>query len=378
MAAKPQRKKPRLEESTSLDSDSFDVSDIDRECTNASVHGVIVDVSPIHAMKQNPGRKYFSACVTDGKETLRFVCFNPALQRAVEKMRDRKKPCTIKNCAIKCSTYPPTAGDFELCYTDKTTKVVANPSKKFEISDDKIYTSSRVLKRLSDLDDARKGQIVTVHGKISSLTAPEDVLQNSSGSKLRKQECILADSGMSVPLKIWEGDIGQVHEGKCYRFLKVKVRQYKGERFLTTTEDSTFEEIDDIGEITMEITLPNTQMEIRGQIAAVSFVSTYKACPSCNSKVDPISAECTKCQSSVALSRCKDQLFAKFIVQDESEVPQCHDVTAFAEVISQIIGSDPHTLSESQIKRWLCRSDRALFRVNERSIITSVVQLQRS
>lgn len=214
MAAEPRRKKPRLEESTSMDSNSFDVSDVDRECKNASVHGVIVDVSPIHSTKQYLARKYFSACITDGKETLKLICFNPAMQRAIEKMRQKKKPCTIKNCTIKCSTYPPTAGDFELQYTAKT-KVVANPSKKFEISNDRIYTSSRVLEQLSELDDATKGQIVTVCGKISSMTDPEDVLQSSSGSKLRKQECTLADRGMSIPLKIWEGDIGKVCKGKC-------------------------------------------------------------------------------------------------------------------------------------------------------------------
>ena len=351
-----------------MDSNSFDVSDVDDEYQNASVHGVIVDVSPIHSTKRYSARKYFSACITDGKETLKFVCYNPALRPNVEKMRQRKKPCTIKNCTIKYSTYPPTEGDFELHHTAKT-KVVANHSKKFEISNDRIYTSSRVLEQLSELENAIKGQIVTVCGKISRITDPEDV-QSSSGSKFRKQECTLADSDMSVPLKIWEGDIGKVCKGKCYRFFKVKFRQYKGKRFITTTEDSTINEIDDIGEVTKEITLSNTQTEIRGQIAAVSFVSTYKACPSCNSKVDHTSAECTKCHSLVALSRCKDQLFAKFTVQDESKVP--HDVTAFAEVISKIIASDLQTPSESQIKRWLLSSAPALFRVNERGIVTSV------
>ena len=372
ITAEPPRKKPRLEEqSTSVDSNSFNVSDVDRECKNASVHGVIVDVTRTRSTIQYSARKYFSACITDGKETLKFVCFNPALRPNIEKMRQKKKSCTIENCTIKCSTYPPTAGDFELHYTAKT-KVVAYPSKKFEISNEKIYTSSRVLEQLSELEDAIKGQIVTVSGKISSITDPEDVLQSSSGSMLQKQECTLADSGMLVPLKIWEGDIGKVRKGKSYRFLKVKLRQYKGDRFLTTTEDSTIKEIDDIGEVTKEITLPNTRTEIRGQIAAVSLVSRYKACPLCNSKVDRTSAECTKCHSSVALSLCKDQLFAKFIVhvQGESKV-----LTAFAEVISQIIciaPGDLPSLSESQIKLRLCRSNPALFRVNERGIVTSM------
>ena len=146
-----------------------------------------------------------------------------------------------------------------------------------------------------------------------------------------------------------------------------------GEKFLTTTEDSSFEEIDDIGEVTTEITLPNTQRVIRGQIAAVSFVSKYKACPSCNSKVDPASAECSKCDSSVNLLRCKDQVLAKFTVQDEAKLP--HDVSAFTEVISQIIGLDLTLVlssSESQIKRWLHHSDQALFKVNEEDIVISV------
>lgn len=368
MAAEQPRKKPRLEDM--VDSNDFDVSDVDRECKNASVHGIIVDVSSIRSTKRYSARKYFDANITDGKETLKFVCFNPTMHRAVERMKQRKKPCTIKNCTIKFSVYPPTAGDFELHHTAET-KVVANPRKVFEISDDQIYTPSRVLQRLSDLDGITKGQVVTVSGKISSIVDPDEVVQSSSGSKLRKQECTLADFSMSVSLKIWEGDIGKVHKGKSYRFIKVKMRQYKGDRFLTTTEDSTFEEIDDIGEVTMEIALPSTQRKIQGRIAAVSMVSTYKACPSCNAKVDPISAECSKCRSSVNLLSCNSQRLAKFTLQDEFKVP--HNVTAFSEVISQIVGADQTlSLSESQIKRWLLQSDRALFRVNEKDIVVSV------
>ena len=358
-----------------MDPNSFDVSDVDMECKNASVHGVIVDVSPIHSTKRYSARKYFTADVTDGKETLKFICFNPAMRPAIERMKEKKKPCTIKNCTIKCSTYPPTAGDFELMNTAET-KVVANPGKKFEISDKEIYTSSRVLPQLSDLDDIIKGQSVTVCGKISRITDPEDVLQSSSGSKLQKQECTLADSGMSVSLKIWEGEIGKIQRGKSYRFTKIKMRQYKGERFLTTTEDGSVEDINDIGEVTMGKTLPNIHREIRGRIAAVSIVSMYRACPSCNSKVDPVSAECSncKCNSSVNLSLCKDQVLAKFTVQDESELHVSHNVTAFTEMISQIIGSDQtlSSLSKSQIKQRLCRADPALFRVNEKDVVMSV------
>ena len=366
------RKKPRLDNSTSMDPEEFDVSDIDRECKNASIHGVIVDVSPIHSTKRYSARKYFSADVTGGKETLKLLCFNTPLRYTTERLKKGGKPCTITNCNIKQSKYLPTFGDFELHCTDKT-NMVANPRRKFNVSDKVIYTSSRVLERLSDLDDIIKGQSVTVCGKISDTTDPIEVSQSSSGSKLQKQDCILADSSMRVPLKIWEEDVGKVCEGKSYRFIKVKMRQYQGERFLTTTEDSSFKEISDVGEVTLEITLPNTHREIRGRIAAVTVVSKYIACPTCNAKVDSVSAECSKCNSLVNISMCKDQVLAKFTVQEDVSMIS-HNVTAFTEVISQIIGSDQTLLSSSefQIKQWLRQSDSALFKVNEKNIIMTV------
>ena len=355
------RKKPRLGNSM----DEFDVSDIDRECDNASVHGIIVDVTSIRSTKRYSARKYFNADVTDGKETLKLVCFNPPMRSRIEKYKKSRKPCTIKNCSIKISTYPPTMGDLELHCTAKT-KVEGNRTKKFDISDELVYTPTRVLNQLSELEEIVKGQSVTVCGKISKITAPDEV-QRSSGSRLQKQDCILADRSMSVKLKIWEEDIGKICEGKSYQFINIKMRQYQGERFLTTTEDSKFDKIDDIGEVTETETLPSTHMEIRGRIAAVIVVSKYKACTSqtCNAKVDLVSGQCSKCDSLVNLSLCSDQVRAKFTVQDESKIP--HDVTAFTEVLSQITGSEAQTLldlSESRIKRLLRRSDPAVFVVN--------------
>ena len=362
------RKKPRLGNST----DEFDVSDIDRECDNASVHGIIVDVTSIRSTKRYSARKYFKAEVTDGKETLTLVCFIPPMRSRIEKCKKSRKPCTIKNCSTKISTYPPTMGDFELHCTAKT-KAVANPTKKFNIPDDFICTPTRVLDQLSELDEIIKGQSVTVCGKISDITGPNEV-QSSSGSKLQKQECILADNSMSIKLTIWEELIGQIHKGKSYRFINVKMRHYQGKRFLTTTEDSKFDKVDDIGEVTTEKTLPSTHTEICGRIAAVDKVVQYKACPSqnCNAKVDRESQECSKCHRSVNLSLCKDQVYAKFTVQDESKVS--HDVTAFTEVLSQITGSQTLlSLSESQIKRLLHGSKLAVFVVDmEKNIVIRV------
>ena len=55
-----------------------DVSDINREYTNATVHGRVLQHSPNKTSKRN-ARK-----ISDGKRTVRVVCFNPSLKSEME------------------------------------------------------------------------------------------------------------------------------------------------------------------------------------------------------------------------------------------------------------------------------------------------------
>ena len=91
-------------------------------------------------------------------------------------------------------------------------------------------------------------QRVTVEGKVVEL----DVVKEVSGGK-KEQDLVIADSSGSTRLTVWEEVIGKVVEGKSYRFTGMMVREFKGEKFLSTGKtDSKVEEIADIGEVEVD------------------------------------------------------------------------------------------------------------------------------
>lgn len=353
----------------------FEASEIRNECSNASVHGVISRLSRVHSAKNNPATLYFEADVTDGKKTLRFVCFDVNLRSTMEELKKEGKAVTIKDCCISQSTYAQTRGNFELINNPET-KVVQNPEMEYDIPSDSIrlFTHTPKLDRLSKLKEIPIGTRVTVSGKIVSETDPIQVTKKT-GSKLTKQEFCLADGSMRIMLVVWEDDIGKVVNGSSYQFIDVKRKEYDGKHFLSVTRDSDIIEIKDIGDNLSAEMMPNTSQEIYGEISAVDSVKTYKECAaeSCAARVNPINdkkGKCTKCKRMVKLALCEDGGYVDFTIKDKAT--KCdHDVTAFAEVIHQIIGSD--TLAElDDIEDRLMDADPATFVVDHRHVVVAV------
>ena len=326
--------------------------------------------------KKNSARKYFKADFTDGKKTLKFVSYDPPLRAKMEEWKNEKKPLTIMNCSIKQSTYAATVGNFEL-YGKSGTKVIPNPEKKFHIPDNLICTNPpSVLNLLQDLKDMQSGQCVTVSGKVLSIKVPAAVTSNT-GSKLQKQECILADSSISVMLVIWQDEIGKLVEGSSYQFVSVTVKEYNGIRYLSSTIDNEINEIDDIGEINTDL-MPSSHREIRGEVAGVQRISLYKECTAqnCTAKVNTVSdvmGKCSKCNSAVKISLCKDCICADLTVQDAARAK--HSVIAFTREVFLIIGNTPSALDTSDVN-WLIeqlvRAEPAVFVVNSKNIVTAV------
>ena len=362
------RKKAKLD-----NKEEFNVSEVKKECKNASVHGVVVKLSPVRSVRKSPASKYFDADFTDGKKTLKFVSYDPLLRPKLEQLKEEKATLTITDCSIKQSTYPATMGNFEL-YGKSGTKVIPNPEKKFDIPEEFVCSSPPVLNLLRDLKDMRSGQHVTVNGKILSIEDPAVVASNT-GSKLEKQDCTLADRSISVRLVIWQKEIGKLVKGSSYRFVNVSVKEFEGIHYLSTTVDSEINKIDDIGEVNT-ITMPSSHRVIHGEVAGVQRISPYKECTtqSCMAKVNAVSevrGECSKCRSAVKLSLCKDCVCADLTVQDASRTK--HSVTAFTREVFLIIGNAPSDTSDvNWLKEQLLRAEPAVFVVNNKNIVTAV------
>ena len=66
---------------------------------------------------------------------------------------------------------------------------------------------------------------------------------------LRKQDTMVGDKSGTIRFIVWESEIGHVETGCSYKLAEVMVRDYRGNKFLSTSrEGSTIEQIEDIGD----------------------------------------------------------------------------------------------------------------------------------
>ena len=68
----------------------YDVSEMEED-TNVTVHGVVVELSPVKTSNKDAKIKYFSGRVSDGKKAARVICFEPDLRPSLERFREDKK-----------------------------------------------------------------------------------------------------------------------------------------------------------------------------------------------------------------------------------------------------------------------------------------------
>lgn len=117
---------------------------------------------------------------------------------------------------------------------------------------------------------------------------------------------------------LWQDNVGKLEQDKCYRIEMVTVREYAGTKYLSLSEMSRIQEVDDIGKV---LSIEDEDVEEVGQglKEKLSLSSLLKSMPAaltaCKGKVQIINdiiGECSKCNTKVKLAR----LSVKFIVED--------------------------------------------------------------
>ena len=88
----------------------LDVSEIQDTHHHATVHGVVGCLSPMKTSKKDATKKYFNAAISDGKQTLRMVSFDPGLrpqlQKIINEEAEQSSPVALVNCIVKKSCFP--------------------------------------------------------------------------------------------------------------------------------------------------------------------------------------------------------------------------------------------------------------------------------
>lgn len=153
-----------------------------------------------------------------------------------------------------------------------------------------------------------------------SIEASEMVHVKARSVTLKKEAFVLADSTGVIKGVAWEKDVGMVKVGCSYRFCNVTVRSFSGAKYLSLSENSGIEEVEDVGEgVEEETDDPIGVKIVKGEIVNVEKCDTYESCRTCRAKVIAINetiGKCSKCEAKVKLSKSNRSCTAHFVVKD--------------------------------------------------------------
>ena len=80
----------------------LDVSDIEESCDSATVHGVVVELSPVKASGKDSAKKYFTEKLSDGKKTVKLVSFDPSSHAVFDKSRANSSAVRVEKGSGCC------------------------------------------------------------------------------------------------------------------------------------------------------------------------------------------------------------------------------------------------------------------------------------
>ncbi|KAI8481567.1 hypothetical protein Bbelb_406670 [Branchiostoma belcheri] len=97
------------------------------------------------------------------------------------------------------------------------------------------------LSKINDIQKTEKNQEVSVQLKITSMDNAETI---NKGSK-KIEECKASDETGSIRFVLWEPDKLPLEKGHSYN-IKLQVKIYNGRKYLSTTPETTYEQIPDL------------------------------------------------------------------------------------------------------------------------------------
>ena len=320
----------RLFETGSQFDEYESVSEIRSPTKFAKVHGVLTSMSPMH--KSPSGCHYFDGSLSDGAKSVRVVGFDSKVQQRLMDFHSRKEPVALVNCEVKQGKY---SADLEL-HTRKITDVLKSPVK---IDAAAIVTNlPSDLITLDELPRLENFQTVSVNVKVLHVKTKEEVKKG-----LVKQDCYVGDATGTAKLTLWENNVGLIVEDQCYTLSGIKVRSFKGEKYLSIPKDGfSYVPIDDIGVVQEKI--DDIHILHNVEIRAVKYFDAYKGCLTCSGKVSPTTdtiGKCNRCESIQRLDKCTNKITAKIEVANTADFKT---LTCFTPIINDIIGSGDATV----------------------------------
>ena len=286
-----------------------DFESISEPANNASIHGVVSELSPI---KKSRYSEYFEGNVYDGQSTMRLVGFKKSQQNKMKQMMENKQPIHIDDCQIKSAQ----RGNRLDILLKSSSKIMKSPKK---IDTTNMRSENEEI-CLDELDARNEYDKITTKVKVIQILQTVTV---HSGKTV--QEVLVGDSSGVTRCSLWEQDMDSLSVGSSYLLKNFEVHEFASKKYITKARHGCeIIPIEDIGDVADKPSEVQDEEIKNAQIVGVPQLTKYKSCLRCKARVepsDPPFGRCSKedCQMYQRYDICKIQLSVKllFFVNNE-------------------------------------------------------------
>ena len=289
--------------------------------SNAKVEGIVTSISP---MKAGKSCSYYDGEISDDHSSLRFCGFSATTRRKIEESYENNEPVLLNGCELKKSRQ---RDGLEILV--KTGTEISKSQKSFEITKDKGIMA---LVKVQDLP-----QYQQVHVQAKAMHVGESFELRYGG---KVQEAVIADNTGHVTLNIWGNHIGKIEEGCSYDMKGLMVKEYRGNKSLSTPKENVcIKKIDEIDAVIDSYDEKPLEIQlIKGvHVIAIEKLDTYYSCVKCNGKVIPADddiSECPKCDTMQVTTECRQAIVAQLRLKSTNGDRFC--LTAFDGIVVKI------------------------------------------
>ena len=281
--------------------------------------GYIRNVTPTKVSKK--GNQYFSFEVQQKERVVKAVCFSPQKHKAVvESQEERGSPCKI-------TRFSPHVSENNTIWINPNTQINDAMETAIHFTKDECLKANAAACQTRNLNEIQVHQSVSIRGYI--VFGDRQAEQIPSKKELTKREGCLVDEFGNVPITLWNDQAISISPG-YYDIEKIRIRQFMGIKYISSSPDTTFTKISD--DPPPSITAKSVQDAIDslkldelicdGKIISAN-VQIYYSCLSCSKRVlyqQEKMLRCGSCQTRFLVKNASKTTAVKLAIKDDQDL----------------------------------------------------------
>ena len=265
--------------------------------------------------KSAKGSEYFSFTIQEKEKTIKALCFAPRKHKAnVETNAESGTPC-------KLTKFTCHATEKDVIWVNAATQINHALEAKVDFPCDTDNEETPVV-TTKDLEDIQVYQSVTVRGMV--LFGERRAEPVPTKTNLIKREGSFVDEFGNIPITIWNEQIDNTEEG-FYEIQNIRLRQFKGEKYLSSATDTVFNKLTENLPVISEQQIKHAKDELKtneitcDNIQSVDIMMFYN-CVTCSKKVqfqqNSQMLRCMNCQSRFLIKNSTKTTTARVLVKE--------------------------------------------------------------